>query len=158
MAENKQITKLRKCATRRDLEQWLREDITLALQGPKREEVLAFLRRIQEEDKNDPAVYRIQLLGFSSERCYAGMLLVVEDIIQSLERTDIEIRNHPRSRTIEIAFRSDEALHEFSNLTPLYSGDPDDSYNYVELRRNTQTRRWERSPSRVMAAKFVGGS
>jgi hypothetical protein len=150
MKEDERIAKLRKSKTRRELEEWLKDDITLALQGPKREELLAFLRRIQEEDKNDPAVYRIQLLGFSSKKYYADTLLVVEDIIQSLEGNDIEIRNYPEFRLIEIAFRCNQALHEFSKLTPFCSGDPKDSYKYVELRRNPQTHRWERATRPIM--------
>jgi hypothetical protein len=66
MTENEQIARLRKCKTRRDIDQWLKGDIILALQGPKREEVLAFLRRIQEEDRSDTAIYRIQLVSLKS--------------------------------------------------------------------------------------------
>lgn len=118
MIEDEQIAKFRKCRTRNDLTKWLREDIALALRSPKKEEVLAFLKRIQEEDKNDPAIYRIQLFTFSSDKYYGQTLLVVKDIVQSLVRTDIEVRNLRDIQAIEIAFESEEGLDEFSKLAP----------------------------------------
>ncbi len=43
---------------------WFSSMVSQDLKDPKQKKVIAFLRNIAEEDKNNPSVYNIQLMKF----------------------------------------------------------------------------------------------
>jgi hypothetical protein len=145
MAQDKYryVKKILSAKTRDEALHWLKEDIKLALRRPNRDKVHALIKRFQEEDKNDPCCHKIQLFAFSSVHYYLGTVEVVKDIVKSLERNDIEVRNNPNFRLIEVAFHCEDALREFYKNVPFYSGSLDDSYHFIELQRDTKTRTWD---------------
>jgi hypothetical protein len=52
--------------------------ISQNLRGPKRKEVIALLKNVAEDDKNNPSVYKIQLMKFDPKDYYDSLLTDID--------------------------------------------------------------------------------
>jgi hypothetical protein len=145
------LESLSACKTDHQRAQWLIKDIiTLALKSPKKAEYVSMLKRIVDEDEKDPAIYKIQLISFSSPRYYLFIRERVKYIIQLIDGDDIKVRDFPEVSAFEIDFLSTEALRKFSKHTPICGYRPNDVYHFYELQRNPATREWKKSRRAIM--------
>ena len=122
-------------------QRWLTQMVASDLEGPRRAEVIAFLKNVLEEDKRDQSFYKIQLMQFQPEQYYDHILLELGDILSAV--SGISLKKDDSLRYIELSFYTPAALEEFKRHLPFGFSSPNDRYEFIERKRNKRTRNWE---------------
>jgi hypothetical protein len=139
MKRSDQIKQLR--ATTAAREEAVRKVVTADLEGPRRKEIAAFLAKMVREAKADPAIYRIDLMNFSSHEYYQVLCLDLEHNVVPWV-PDIRVFKDDSLRLIQVSFLTVKAIEAFKTRLPLGSRGDEDTFEFIEQKRNRKTKRW----------------
>src|SRR5208282_2482176 len=98
-------------------------------------------KEMLEKDRHDRSIYKIKLCNFSSARYYKQILVVLQAESKSISGMAVE--HDDGIGLIALSFASDDAVEAFAKRLPLGFSESDDSYEFVEDRRNVISGRWE---------------